>query len=88
MKCEACGGEVRIGDWPFCKGNPSAHVPAPNFGEEPLEPYEDEHLTHEPGGVEITTRGQRRQMMREQHLEYHKLPKAPGSTLYFDMSRR
>jgi hypothetical protein len=25
--CERCGGELRIGDYPFCKGDPTAHAP-------------------------------------------------------------
>jgi hypothetical protein len=29
--CDTCGGVIQIGDYPFCKGNPTNHVPA-NFG--------------------------------------------------------
>lgn len=39
MRCDECGDEIHIGDWPFCGGDPAKHVPAPNFGEEPLEQY-------------------------------------------------
>ena len=57
------------------------------FGEEPLEPYEDENLTSEPGGIEITTRAQRRKIMEENKFEYRKKATAPGARLYFDMSK-
>lgn len=25
MKCDDCGAEYGIGDWPFCKGDPRGH---------------------------------------------------------------
>ena len=25
IKCSKCGAELRIGDWPFCTGDPNAH---------------------------------------------------------------
>jgi hypothetical protein len=27
-RCSECGGEIEVGDWPFCNGNPARHVPA------------------------------------------------------------
>jgi hypothetical protein len=52
MICETCHGEIRVGDWPYCHGDPSAHTPPSlvvvddtidfwqqNFGPEP------EHFT-------------------------------------------
>ena len=58
------------------------------MGEEPMAPYVDDNLTSEPGGIEITTRGQRRKIMEEAHFEYR--PKAPrlGDVMYFDQGRR
>src|SRR5687768_1674383 len=41
--CDLCGGDIRIGDYPFCKGVASAHMPA-----NPLVIGDDI-----PGGVEI-----------------------------------
>lgn len=82
MTCEKCGGEVQIGDWPFCHGDPAQHVPAHTFGDLPLEPYVDEHIA--PGGTDvgydsegnpyrghlITTRGERRAIMSKHHADY------------------
>ena len=82
VKCEKCGRPVTIGAWPWC---PHEHVE--KFGEDPLEPYADENLTSEPGGVEITTRAQRRKLMYESNMEYRPKAKVTGQTLYFDMSR-
>lgn len=28
--CQTCGGALRVGDYPFCKGDPSKHAPAVN----------------------------------------------------------
>ncbi len=28
--CQACGGEMRVGDYPFCHGDPARHAPAVN----------------------------------------------------------
>lgn len=27
MICDDCGGDVRVGDFPFCHGDPSRHAP-------------------------------------------------------------
>lgn len=26
--CRECGGELHVGDWPYCQGDPRKHVPA------------------------------------------------------------
>lgn len=83
VKCDKCGRNVEIGAWPWC---PHEHVE--RFGEEPMEPYIDEHLTSEPGGIEITTRAQRRKIMAENKMEYRPKAKLPGSTLYLDLGGR
>jgi hypothetical protein len=59
-----------------------------NFGEEPLEPYSDWNLTSEPGGIEITTRAQRRKIMDENKFEYRKKSEKYGGTMYFDQKGR
>jgi hypothetical protein len=89
--CELCGGAVAVGDWPFCGGDPARHVPARNFGDEPLESYIDENIDAEP--QEITSRGQRRALMKQNHLEYRKkrfdlLPGRGVGRTYFDCGRR
>lgn len=80
--CDDCGKERFPGDWPHCP-----HGDARNFGEKPLEPYFDEHISER--GEWITTRGQRSKMMREGGLEYRKkrtdlLPHGNG---FVDMGR-
>lgn len=53
--CDKCGAELRVGDWPFCPhGTPSAGMQS-GFGA-----YFDYGL-----GCEITSAGQRRQLMRQ-----------------------
>lgn len=32
MVCEDCGGEIRIGDFPFCRGDAAKHQPMDSFG--------------------------------------------------------
>ena len=77
MKCDSCGAELKIGEWPWCP-----HGDARHFGEDPIEPYIDENLGHEP--VEITSRAQRRKIMYERNLEYVTLKKTRGN-LYVDL---
>lgn len=43
--CDLCGGEVRVGDWPFCHGDKSKHIsarPSSCFFE-PLVVYKDKN---------------------------------------------
>jgi hypothetical protein len=63
-KCTECGGPH---PW-WNHSRPAGYI----FGDAPLESYMDENLSTETGGVEITTRGQRRRLMERQHLEYHR----------------
>jgi hypothetical protein len=65
------------------------HGPVKNFGEEPLEPYIDEHITDEHPGKLITTRSERRKIMDRKGFDYKKkLEKPYGMTLYFDQKGR
>ena len=64
MKCEH--GITPWWDCDPCRATAS-------FGEEPLEPYVDEHLGPEP--IHITTRSERRQIMARNNLEYHDVSK-------------
>lgn len=83
MKCDKCGEDYGIGDWPWCP-----HGDGRDFGEEPLEPYVDWNLTDDPEGIEIRTRGERRKIMDRNHFEYRPKAKLPGTTLFFDMGKR
>ena len=83
--CDKCGAELKVGEWPFCNGDPAAHILATNFGEQPLEPYIDHNLGPEP--VEITTRSQRRAIMARQHFEYHDVSRKKRGRIYVDLHR-
>lgn len=89
-RCDECGDEIHIGDWPICKGVKGQHVAVGHLdmGEEPMEPYIDHNVAEHP--VLITTRGERRKLMEKGGLEYR--PKRTdlltGRTLYFDQGRR
>lgn len=82
LVCELCGRTRQAGDWPMCPHDSG------NFGEEPLEPYFDEHIS--PEGTWITTRGQRRAIMNASHFEYRKkrTDLLAGQKTYIDMGRR
>ena len=86
--CEVCGGTIKeVNVWPFCGGKPEGHKMVGFFGDAPLEPYFDEHLSTE--GEWITTRGQRRKIMERENFEFKKKVEKPhGSVLFFDMGRR
>jgi hypothetical protein len=81
MTCEACGKELAVGQWPWCP-----HEDARNFGEQPMEPYFDEHIT--PEGAHITTRAERRRIMYANKQEYHDVSSKRRGKLYIDMGRR
>lgn len=70
MKCDDCGKELQIGDWPFCNGDSANHEPAKRFNYDAIKPYFDEDITER--GEWITTIGQRRAIMAKNHLEYRK----------------
>lgn len=38
MKCEECNGELEIGDWPYCNGDPQDHVRQGQLGNAFFEP--------------------------------------------------
>lgn len=64
VKCDVCNESYEIADWPFCPhGKPHYHVDA-------FEPYWDHNLT--PDGVSISSARQRRRIMDENGLVYHK----------------
>jgi hypothetical protein len=80
--CDACGLERKPGDWPQCP-----HIPG-KFGDDPIEPYFDEHITE--SGEMITTKGQRRSIMSRNKLEYRKkrTDLLTGQRIFFDMGRK
>jgi hypothetical protein len=94
--CDECGGELRVGDWPFCRGRASAHAPGRGFGFDPFTPYVDPHILphgdpracHEtvtPQGLKvrgtlIESREQRRHIMKEQNLDWAPRPYGEGGS--------
>lgn len=99
VKCEKCGGEYGIGDFPFCKGRPEDHGPMTGF-DDPFEPYVDVQLldrkdprcngVNERGvkGVTINSRSERREWMKRLGLQYGTQKfEERGRTQYYDMKR-
>jgi len=83
VRCDSCGGEYGLGEWPWCPHGTAGT----NWADAPIEPYFDEHISTE--GEWITSRGQRRALMAKNGLDYkHKKQPRPGSTIFFDMGRR
>lgn len=82
LVCDACGAERTVGDWPTCPHEKG------HFGEDPLEPYDDDNLDANP--VHITTRAQRRAIMNKNHMEYRqkRTDLLPSSRIYIDMGRK
>jgi len=82
-KCDSCGNELHIGDWPYCPhGSSRFHVDA-------FEGYFDEMIDSDP--VWITSAHQRRKIMDEKGLEYKEKfrnDRAGALPLFFDMGRR
>lgn len=95
-KCMQCGHDVSIGEFPFCRGNPSDHGPW-LAQEAPMEELVEEHLTDMPGGAHFTTRSELHKFLDKEHLQPHK-PRdsfqrktargATGKLLVFDMGHR
>lgn len=81
VKCDKCGGEYGIGDFPFCKGNQGDHGEMMGF-DEAFEPYVDTQLLqpkdprcdgiNERGqrGITIHSRSERRALMKELGLQF------------------
>jgi hypothetical protein len=95
VKCEKCGGTYKEGDFPFCKGSPSDHAPPSGF-DEAFTPYVDIQLLSRGDsrvdsvnalgipGVQINSRSERRQLMKELGLQYgtQKFDEKRGKVLY------
>ncbi len=85
-ECNKCGNNVVIGEWPWCP-----HGFGNNL-DDPMQSYVDWQLTSETGGVEITTRGQRRAIMMEKGFEFHKNrfegSVGEGRRQYFDQGKK
>jgi hypothetical protein len=95
VKCEKCGGTYGAGAFPFCKGNPDDHGAMGGF-DDAFEPYVDTQILsrddprvndkNELGipGVRINSRSERRNLMKEQGLQYGSQKfNERGKKLYF-----
>jgi hypothetical protein len=81
VTCDECNGEYGIGEWPYCRGT-GDHTPG-IYGFNPFPEYVDEHIKEngqdrglngagEPVvGTRISSRDQRRRIMKEEGLEFH-----------------
>lgn len=82
-RCDRCGAQVQVGDWPFCKGDPKDHENGGSYGFSPFEPYVDpnilpngkdvgynRHLGRMVTGTLIESREQRKRIMRENNIEW------------------
>ena len=82
-KCDSCGNELKVGDWPYCPHGTS------RYRVDAFDPYFDHDLT--PDGVWISSTAQRRKIMDANGLEYkekfrnHRRGALP---LFFDMAKR
>jgi hypothetical protein len=77
MTCDKCGKTLEVGCWPWCP-----HEPALHFGEDPMRPYYDGELD-----AHITTRAERRSIMRAKGLEYKDVSKKLRGKVYVDLHR-
>ena len=97
VKCEKCGGTFYEGDFPFCRGDKAAHGKMYGF-DESFEPYVDIQLLpkkdprctsvneHGLRGVPISSRSERRALMKELGLQYgtQKYDEKRGKVRYLD----
>jgi hypothetical protein len=77
VTCDKCGKALEVGCWPWCP-----HESAQHFGEDPMRPYYDAELD-----AHITTRSERRSIMRAKGLEYKDVSKKLRGKLYVDLHR-
>lgn len=95
VKCEKCGGEYGIGDFPFCRGNVQDHGQMQGF-DDAFEPYVDTQILDRSDprctsvnhlgmrGVMINSRSERRQLMKSLDLQYGSQKfEERGKKLYF-----
>lgn len=76
MKCEH--GVTPWWDCDPCRGSAT-------FGEDPIQPYFDEHIS--PEGALITTRAERRRIMSRRGLDYLDVSKKKRGRVYVCMGR-
>lgn len=81
-RCEECGVDVHIGDWPFCHGDPEKHEPVGPGWHRGFEPHVDVQLlpktdprctsVNELGirGVPIGSMSEKKAIMKEQGLQF------------------
>ena len=95
VKCEKCGAEYGVGQFPFCKGNQSDHGVMQGF-DDAFEPYVDTQILDRKDprctsvdprgvrGVTINSRSERRGLMKQQGLQYGSQKfEERGKRLYF-----
>jgi hypothetical protein len=80
--CDDCGTELKVGAWPFCKGDKDAHKPTERFGLESLDYYDVQLLDNKDPrkncvdpvtgmrAIHITSRGERQKLMKEKGVQF------------------
>jgi hypothetical protein len=94
IHCDVCGGDYREGQFPFCKGVAANHGTMYGF-DDAFEPYVDTQLLDRKDprcdsvdqrgvrGVFIDSRSKRREIMKEQGLQYGSQKFDTRGKLYF-----
>jgi hypothetical protein len=63
MVCADCGFDIQIGDFPFCKGNPSDHGSV--YSKSTVFPFEARHVGPDGKPIQIESMHQLRQVERD-----------------------
>lgn len=64
-KCETCGTELAVGQWPFCRGSASEHG-KPNLWASKIYPYTTKNITG--SEVEVTSGAHERALLKSAGL--------------------
>lgn len=90
-RCVECGSQRESGDWPWCphdRDGKYGHTPFQSYIDPHLLPYKDprahetefnERLGRMVTGVRVTSREQRRRLMKETNTEWAPRPQGEGA---------
>lgn len=91
VRCDGCGEEYGIGEWPYCPHGGlggGGYAPFASYVDPHLLPHQDsrahstefnERLGRHVTGVKIESREQRRKIMREQNIDWASRPQGEGA---------
>jgi len=79
VKCDVCGAYYGIGDFPFCKGDPTKHEKP--LEHRPFQAYWDEHISPD-GPVHVTSHYQRTKLLAKNKSDFRAKGKGmPGQEI-------